>query len=65
VRYHVDEALCNGHGLCLATAPAVYSCDDEGFNLAVGTTVEIEAAKRDAAREGAASCPEQAITLFE
>jgi ferredoxin len=65
VKFHVDEALCAGHGLCLSTAPDVFDCDDDGINVAVGKSVELEPGLETAAREGAEACPEQAIRLFE
>lgn len=65
MKYVVDMALCCGHGQCAATAPDVFSLDDDGFNADSGRTVEVPAAKEDGARSGARSCPESAITLLD
>ena len=43
-----------------ATAPDVYSLDADGFCLPVG---DVPAGAEEDAREGAASCPEQAIAV--
>jgi ferredoxin len=63
VKAVIDSALCNAHGLCAATAPDVYEINDDGFNAAAGTTIEIAAGKEAAARAGAAACPEAAIQV--
>jgi ferredoxin len=65
VRYLVDRALCSAHGRCEATAPGVYRLDDEGFNAVLGREVTIQAGHEDAARQGAAACPDAAIRVFE
>lgn len=63
MKFVVDAALCNGHGQCFAVAPEVYEIDDDGLNVAVGTTAEVPAGHEDAARTGAAACPESAIQV--
>lgn len=65
MRYLVDEALCTGHGVCVALAPEVYELDDDGLNAHLGTEVAVDAGHEAAARSGAASCPEQAIRLID
>jgi ferredoxin len=64
MRYLVDQALCCGHGQCAALAPDVYELDDDGFNNAVGRSVEVDSAAETAAKTGARSCPEAAIQIF-
>lgn len=59
----IDSALCAAHGLCAATAPDVYEIDDDGYNVAAGTTIDIPAGKEAAARAGASACPEAAIQV--
>ena len=59
----IDSALCAAHGLCAAVAPEVYDIDDDGYNVAAGTTVEIPAGQEAAARRGADACPEAAIQV--
>jgi ferredoxin len=61
-RVVVDVQACAGHGQCAATSPNVFALDDDGFVLPVG---DIEADVVDAAREGAAACPEKAIEVVE
>jgi len=62
----VDEALCSGHARCNAMAPLVYTLDDVGYcDLRGKGEIEIEASLEDAARLGARSCPEGAITVVE
>lgn len=48
MKFVVDSALCNGHEQCCAVAPGVYDLDDDGLNVAVGTTAEVPAAQEDA-----------------
>jgi ferredoxin len=64
VKVRVDQALCCGHGQCHMAAPDVFDLDEDGFNTAAGTTVEVPAEHEDAAAEGANVCPEQAIQVF-
>lgn len=59
----VDASRCSAHGRCFAVAEAVYDVDDDGFNAMDQT--EVPAGLEDAARDGAQSCPAQAITLTE
>lgn len=65
MKFQVDEALCAGHGLCAGLAPTVFECDDEGFNIAAGRTVELQPSAEAAAHEGMEACPEQAIQIFD
>jgi ferredoxin len=65
VRYLVDQALCCGHGQCAASAPEVYSVDDDGINSNVGRLVEVEPDHEDSAQAGAWACPDAAIRLFD
>jgi ferredoxin len=48
--------------MCYGLAPNVYSDDDEGYGQVIGDgTVGDD--KADAARNGAANCPESAIAV--
>lgn len=58
----VDESLCSGHGRCAKFAPAVFSLDDAGFNIAVGQVVDVPAGEEDNASKGMRACPERAIS---
>ncbi|MCW2583410.1 MAG: ferredoxin [Klenkia sp.] len=64
MRYLVDEALCGGHGMCVAAASTVYALDEDGYNRDTGRTVEVPPGLEGPARTGAAACPEQAIRLL-
>ena len=61
MRVRVDAARCTGHGRCYVLAPGVFDDDDDGYNAAVGTEVDI--VDTDMARKAIASCPERAITV--
>lgn len=63
MRVVVDHERCEGHGRCFAVAPAFYDVDDDGYSALDDVTVE--PGMEDAAREGAAACPRQAITVIE
>lgn len=65
MKFVVDAALCCGHGQCAATAPDVFSLDDDGFNVDVGNTVDVPRGQEAAARTGAGACPESAITTLD
>lgn len=63
MRVDVDLARCEGHGLCEATAPAVYQVDDEGLvRLLVD---EVPLALESAAAAGARVCPVAALRMRE
>ncbi len=61
----IDSALCAAHGLCAATAPEFYELDDDGYNAAAGTTVDVPPGQEAAARAGATACPEAAIQIVD
>ena len=51
---------CAGHALCHAVAPDVYDLDELGQVIPPG---RIPAARERDAEEGAAACPERAISV--
>lgn len=61
MRVHVDTTRCSGHARCAATSPDFYDLDDLGY--AVARDEDVAPADADAARLGAAACPERAITV--
>ena len=63
MRICVDRAKCSGHALCAATAPDLYTLDDDGYSN-VGE-LDVPAGMEDLARRGMETCPERAITLAE
>ncbi len=57
---HVDQRICEGHGLCLDLAPKVFALsDDETASCAEHP----DPAQLAEVRAAAAACPRQAITL--
>jgi ferredoxin len=60
----VDRSKCTGHARCAATGPDVYPLDDEGYNALEGET-EVPAGLEQQAVDGAAACPERAITVID
>lgn len=63
MRVIVDKDKCTGHARCNATAPDVYVLDDDGYNAR--TEYDVPAGHEQHARDGAAACPERAITVME
>lgn len=63
MRIIVDSDACTGHGRCAVVAAAVYVLDDDGLNRM--NESEVPSGLEDEARQGAASCPERAITLID
>lgn len=59
----IDSALCAAHGSCVMAAPELFDIDEDGYNVAAGTTVEVHPGQEGAAQEGAAACPESAIQV--
>ena len=62
MRIVVDHDLCSGQGRCAAVAPDVYSLDADGFSAV--NELDVPVHLEEAARAGAANCPERAITLI-
>lgn len=60
----VDSTRCTGHAQCNATAPSVYTLDDDGY-CNIGKEMPVPPGLAAAARRGAANCPERAITIDE
>jgi ferredoxin len=60
----IDPDKCMGHGVCYTLAPNVYADDDNGFGKVIGDGV-VSDDEADAARSGAANCPEVAITVAD
>jgi ferredoxin len=53
-----------GHGMCYSLAPNVFADDDEGYGQVIGDG-EVAPARADEARNGAANCPEGAISVTD
>ena len=63
LRAIVDRGKCCGYTLCAEICPEVYELDDQGFATTDGQPISPDLQAR--AREGAAACPERAITIVE
>ena len=63
MRIEFDAGACTGHGRCYTLAPEVYESDDVGY--CSDPSGEVPPGREDAARRGAESCPEGAITIVE
>jgi ferredoxin len=57
----VNRELCTGHALCVAVAGNIFDLDEEV--VATVLVDEVPAKWEAEARDGAAACPEQAITV--
>jgi ferredoxin len=62
MRITLDRTRCTGHGRCYVVAPAVFDADDDGYGL-VRNEGEVASGDEQAARRGAANCPEDAIAV--
>lgn len=64
MRVSVDNDLCSGHARCWATAPEIFTIDDDGYsNIGVGR--EVPPGMEDRARAGVSACPERALRIEE
>lgn len=62
MRIHIEKEECEGHGLCAATAPALYELDDEGY--AAKTDIDVPDELADDAESGMYACPMSAIKVL-
>lgn len=64
MRVTVDPSKCQGHTLCVLTAPEVFaSSDDDGHAVVITPDVPLDQAA--AVRVAVESCPENAISIEE
>jgi ferredoxin len=64
MKVSIDDDRCQGHTLCAMAAPDVFGLRSEDGHAYV-LVQEVEGALLEAARRGASTCPEQAITITE
>ncbi|HET6951513.1 MAG TPA: ferredoxin [Acidimicrobiales bacterium] len=63
MKIRVDRQMCQGHALCNAAAPELFTLDADGYsNVDIR---DVPAGMEDAARRGLLRCPERAITIEE
>jgi ferredoxin len=63
VKVSIDPKVCTGHGLCYMTAPEVFVDDEHGYGQVLNDG-DVAPADEEAAANGAANCPERAITII-
>jgi ferredoxin len=62
IRIQVDRQKCMGHARCAMMAPDVYQLDENGYvDIPDGTV--LPDGQRALALEGAAACPERALSV--
>ena len=61
MKVRVDDERCVGHGRCYELAEEVFSEDERG--RCVVRRLDVPAALEALARQGAANCPERAISV--
>ncbi|MFG1923405.1 ferredoxin [Cryptosporangium sp. NPDC048952] len=59
----VDRTKCTGHARCFEADEELFPLDDLGY--ALRSEFDVPPGAEATAREGAAMCPERAITLRE
>ena len=64
MRVRVDPEVCQGHGVCRMSAPELFHLRVEDGQAYVDSE-EVPAGMEAAARLGADSCPERAITVCD
>ncbi|HEX5144267.1 MAG TPA: ferredoxin [Mycobacterium sp.] len=55
----VNDALCRGHGVCVAVCPEIFTLLDDGY--AEASEDEVPAELEGSVDEAITSCPEHAI----
>jgi ferredoxin len=63
IKVEVDKMACCAYGLCAEICPDVYKLDDNGVAYAEDELVP--EGMEELAREGAAACPQLAISVTE
>lgn len=61
-RVIIERSKCCGYGLCAALCPEIYKLDEGGIAYVDSDLVPEELL--EAAREGAAACPAEAIVVL-
>lgn len=61
LRVTADRSKCCGYGLCAQLCPEVYKLDADGLVYLEAETFPMEL--EEAAREGAAACPAEALVV--
>jgi len=64
MKVRVDPDKCQGHTLCSMTAPEAFVLSDFDGHATTRFDV-VPADQQQAVRDAAATCPEQAIVIFD
>lgn len=64
MRITFDEKKCQGHAQCAANGPDVYPLDEAG-HCALSQVTEVPAGLETQAEQGAAACPELALSIAD
>ena len=59
----LDTEKCTGHARCNAASPTLYVLDSDGYCSI--REFDVPVGQEQAARDGAAACPERALTIHE
>lgn len=63
IKVEVNKMACCAYGLCAEICPEVYKLDDNG--IAYADDGLVPEGMEELAREGAAACPQLAISVIE
>lgn len=61
LKVQADRSRCCGYGLCAQLCPQIYKLDENGLVYLEADTFSLEL--ENDAREGAAACPAEALTV--
>ena len=63
MKVRLDRSKCAGHAQCCAVDPDLFPIDDSGYSILEDRLVK--PGDEQVTRDGAAACPEHAITVEE
>jgi ferredoxin len=63
MKIRIEKSACVGNARCAAVAPELFTLDENGY-IAV-EVIDVPPGQEDAARRGAAACPERIILIEE
>lgn len=64
MKANVDATKCEAYGVCVDHCPSVFQLDEWGYASVIGDG-SVADGDQAAAREAAAACPENAISLAD
>ncbi|QFZ21447.1 ferredoxin [Saccharothrix syringae] len=63
MRITVEQARCEGHGMCVDAAPDLFHLDDDGELVVLPEGGLVPAGQEDRARDAVRVCPIAALAL--